>query len=87
MGCLKLSYYEREEGLEQSTVFFRVDQSKKGGQQKNRQDYYPYGLTFNEYKRPGLDKNEYLYQGKEEMEGTDWYDFHEIGRASCRERV
>ncbi|MGD1961870.1 MAG: RHS repeat-associated core domain-containing protein [Fulvivirga sp.] len=76
MGCLKLSYYEREEGLEQSTVFFRVDQSKKGGQQKNRQDYYPYGLTFNEYKRPGLDKNEYLYQGKEEMEGTDWYDFH-----------
>ncbi|MEO1097135.1 MAG: RHS repeat-associated core domain-containing protein, partial [Bacteroidota bacterium] len=40
------------------------------------QDYYPFGLTFNDYKRTGLDKNEYLYQGKEEMEGTDWYDFH-----------
>ena len=40
------------------------------------QDYYPYGLTFNTFSRVGLDKNEYLYQGKEEMEGTDWYDFH-----------
>ena len=76
MGCLKLSYYEREEGLEQSTVFFRGDQAKKGRQEKNREDYYPFGLTFNRYQRTGLDKNEYLYQGKEEMEGTDWYDFH-----------
>ncbi len=40
------------------------------------QDYYPYGLSFNTFSRVGLDKNEYLYQGKEEMEGTDWTDFH-----------
>ena len=41
-----------------------------------KDDYYPFGLSFNEYRRPELDKNEYLYQGKEELEGTDWYDFH-----------
>ena len=42
-----------------------------------KDDYYPFGLSFNSYRRPELEnKNEYLYQGKEELEGTDWYDFH-----------
>ena len=41
-----------------------------------KDDYYPFGLSFNSFQRPELDKNEYLYQGKEELEGTDWYDFH-----------
>lgn len=39
-------------------------------------DYYPFGLTFNSYKRVGRTKNDYLYQGKEKMENTEWYDFH-----------
>ncbi|MEO1099736.1 MAG: RHS repeat-associated core domain-containing protein, partial [Bacteroidota bacterium] len=88
MGCPKITYDApqgtpspflrvwKKEGVEASPVYFYGVLIKKGGQQKNREDYYPYGLTFNEYKRTGLDKNEYLYQGKEEMEGTDWYDFH-----------
>lgn len=42
-------------------------------------DYYPFGLTFNSYRRIGSSKNDYLYQGKEQMENTDWYDFRARG--------
>ena len=38
-----------------------------------RDDYYPFGLTFNSSK--GSPKNLYTYNGKEEQEETQWLDF------------
>lgn len=49
-------------------------------------DYYPFGLSFNSYKRENSVANKYLYNGKELQEGTGWLDFgarmymSEIGR-------
>jgi RHS repeat-associated protein len=38
-----------------------------------RDDYYPFGGTFNSY--TGGDVNLYKYNGKEEQEETGWYDY------------
>jgi RHS repeat-associated protein len=38
-------------------------------------DYYPGGLTFNDWQRIGVKENKYLYQGKEEQEELATYDF------------
>src|SRR5690606_32021865 len=38
-------------------------------------DYYPFGLTFNEYRRENSVLNKYLYNGKEIQQETGWYDF------------
>ena len=35
--------------------------SKKQGQRKNRDNYYPFGLTFNSYQRVTAKENRYLY--------------------------
>ncbi|MCC5920341.1 MAG: glycoside hydrolase family 92 protein, partial [Cyclobacteriaceae bacterium] len=35
-------------------------------------DYYPFGLTFNEYKNVYSTENTYLYQGKERLEFTQY---------------
>ena len=40
---------------------------------KQRDDYYPFGLTFNSAK--GSPKNLYTYNGKEEQEETGWIDY------------
>src|SRR5690606_11348290 len=40
-------------------------------------DYYPFGMTFNEYRREDGMMNRYLYNGKEFQNelGLDWYDY------------
>ncbi|QCK15215.1 DUF6443 domain-containing protein [Mangrovivirga cuniculi] len=52
------------------------------------EDYYPFGLTFNEYQRRGFRENKFLYNGKELQDDFDlnWMDYGarmydaEIGR-------
>ncbi|QCK14485.1 hypothetical protein DCC35_06890 [Mangrovivirga cuniculi] len=52
------------------------------------EDYYPFGLTFNEYQRKGFRENNFLYNGKELQDDFDlnWMDYGarmydaEIGR-------
>lgn len=45
---------------------------------EQRDDYYPFGLTFNSYKRENSATNNYLYNGKEIQDELDlgWYDYH-----------
>ncbi len=43
------------------------------GQVVQRDDYYPFGLTFNSWHTSP--KNEYLYNGKEFEEATGWYEY------------
>jgi len=74
MGCRKISYYEGE-GLGENRCFFQEVLDKKGGQQKNRVNYYPFGLTFNSF--VSGDENLYKYNGKEEQKETGWHDFGE----------
>ncbi len=40
-------------------------------------DYYPFGMTFNSYKRAMGRENRFLYNGKEKIEELDlgWYDY------------
>ncbi|CAM9988648.1 unnamed protein product, partial [Chrysoparadoxa australica] len=38
-------------------------------------DYYPFGLTFNSYTKPGTVDQRYKYNGKEEQKETGWLDF------------
>ncbi|MEQ9219579.1 MAG: RHS repeat-associated core domain-containing protein [Cyclobacteriaceae bacterium] len=38
-------------------------------------DYYPFGLTFNSYTKPGTTEQRYKYNGKEIQEETGWYDY------------
>jgi len=40
-------------------------------------DYYPFGLTFNEYRRENGLPNRFLYNGKERQDNLDlgWYDY------------
>ena len=38
-------------------------------------DYYPFGLSFNSYKRENSVANNYLYNGKELQEETGWLDY------------
>ncbi len=42
-----------------------------------RDDYYPFGLTFNGWQRMGVDENKYLFNGKELQDDLDldWYDY------------
>ena len=65
MGCLKLPYKERSEGLEKSTVFLGEALEKKSALLKNCNNYYPFGLTFNSYERVTAKKNDFLFNGIE----------------------
>lgn len=40
-----------------------------------RDDYYPFGLTFNSYQRSYSKANNFKYNGKEEQEETGWLDY------------
>jgi RHS repeat-associated protein len=70
MGCLKLPYYEKDD----RPNFLGL--CKKSYGKENRIDYYPFGLTFNEYKRENSVKQNQLFTGKERQDELmlDWYD-------------
>jgi len=55
MGCLKLTYQEKENGN-----FFQGLWKKDDGS-KNCDNYYAFGLTFNSYQRENSTENRYLY--------------------------
>ena len=46
---LKTISRQGQGGLRKKLCFFREILGKKGGQEKNRVNYYPFGLTFNHY--------------------------------------
>ncbi|MEO9869443.1 RHS repeat-associated core domain-containing protein [Ekhidna sp.] len=56
------------------------------------QDYYPFGLAFNESVRTASEPQKYLYNGKELQEETGWLDYgarmyhSEIGRFFVQDR-
>lgn len=54
---------------------FKVTQVKSPVVQM--EDYYPFGLTFNSYKRENSVANDYKYNGKEEQTalGLGWFDY------------
>ena len=76
MGCLKLPY-QQGQGLEQSTVFFKEGLGQKEASVKKRDDYYPFGLTFNSYQRSSTLPNKWKYNGFEFMDdfGLNLYDY------------
>ena len=73
MGCLKL--YQDREGLEKSSVFFRETLGKKGGQEKNRVNYYPFGFVMNSYTSNG-EKYRFGYQGDFAEDDTEETGFN-----------
>jgi RHS repeat-associated protein len=78
MGCLKLSYYPGEEGLEKSTVYFLGGQEKKKVPRKICDNYYPFGIAFNSYKRAGAKENKLnTFQDQELISDLDlnWVQF------------
>ena len=78
MGCPKLLYYPGEEGLEKSVVYFLGDQAKKEVPRKICDNYYPFGLTFNSYKRTGAKENKMnTFQDQELITDLDlnWVQF------------
>ena len=73
-----LYIYLSNDNLTASEVYFddfRVRQVKSAVLQM--QDYYPFGLTFNSYKREKSVKQNFLYNGKELQDalGLNWSDF------------
>jgi RHS repeat-associated protein len=104
MGCLKLSY--RETGDRQNFLSVRhratseksdhrnaLPQGEKCAGDKNCIDYYPFGLTFNEYQRESSLVNNYQYNGKEKQDELNigWLDYGarmympEIGRWGAKD--
>lgn len=71
MGCLKLPYYEKEDRSNFLGLWKKSDGSK------NCDNYYPFGLTFNSYKRENTTANQYLYNGFEKQDELDLglYDY------------
>jgi RHS repeat-associated protein len=62
MGCLKLPYYEKEDRPNFLGLW------KKSDGKENRIDYYPFGLTFNSFKRENSAKQNYLFNGGSELQ-------------------
>jgi RHS repeat-associated protein len=83
-------YLSNEETTPVDVYFddFKVSQVKSPVIQAD--DYYPFGLTFNSYRRENNVGNEFMYNGKERQDGLDlgWYDYGarmympELGRFS-----
>jgi RHS repeat-associated protein len=70
-------YLSNEEGTPLEVYFddFKVDQVKSPVVQMD--DYFPFGLAFNSYKRENSLNQKYLYNGKEIQNelGLGWYDY------------
>lgn len=70
-------YLSNEETTAVEVYFddFKVTQLKSAIVQQN--DYYPFGLTFNEYQRENSLLNRYQYNGKEKQDalGLNWLDY------------
>jgi len=88
LGCLKIPYGDeaeiltwpknRERESEEKNIFFRRRCiEKKEVPQKKCTSYYPFGLTFNSYKKPGVINQNFKYNGKEEINdlGVNWQDY------------
>ena len=73
MGCPRLTYREKEERLNFLGLWKKSDGSKNG------EDYYPFGLSFNEYSRENSVPNKYLFnKGSERQDdlGLNVYQTH-----------
>ena len=78
MGCSKLTYGTGREGaLKKPPLKILGALEKKNDSPNFCIDYYPFGLTFNSYQRPGETEQKYLYNGKELQTDLDlgWYDY------------
>jgi RHS repeat-associated protein len=71
MGCLKLTYNEKED-----LNFFQGLWKKSDGSKKC-DNYYPFGLTFNSYQRENSVPNKIKFQGQEHVDdlGLNWDSF------------
>jgi RHS repeat-associated protein len=82
MGCLKLTYHEKEDFNFFQGLWKKSDGSKKCD------NYYPFGLTYNSYSRENSVPNKIKFQGQEHVDdlGLNWDSFKwrnyqpEIGR-------
>jgi len=80
MGCPKLSY--------QADLTVWKGTENNAGSDIGRDNYYPFGLSFNSYSRENIVPQNYLYNGKELQKdlGLNWEDYGarmympEIGR-------
>ncbi len=90
MGCRKLSYYEKE-APEVNALFLVKGLEKKGNAEKNRVNYYPFGLEHQGYQPPLVQigaAHQYTFQGKEKQEDfgfniiqLDWRNYQtDLGR-------
>ncbi len=77
MGCRKLTYYEDQEaGVIKPLLLKNTDTlSKKEVSEKKRYDYYPFGGTFNSFRREDKLANKFKFQGQEHDELTGWDQF------------
>lgn len=71
-------YYSNEESAGNYEAYFddfKVTQTKSAIVQAD--DYYPFGLTFNSYKRENSIGNKYKFNGKEDQDelGVGWLDY------------
>ena len=66
MGCRKLTYWSKNEGLRKSTTPLKLGV-----------DYYPFGLSFNQQTREGTQGQNYGFQGQEHQKDLDlgWVQF------------
>ena len=68
-------YLSNETGSRVEVFFddFKVTHTNSDIVQKD--DYYPFGGSFNSYQSPSGVSQKYKYNGKELQEETDWYDY------------
>ncbi len=78
MGCSKLTYGTGREGaLKKTPLKILGALEKKNDSPIFCIDYYPFGLSFNSYQRPGETEQKFLYNGFEEQSELNWnvYDY------------
>ncbi len=69
-------YTSFEEKSSKERVFFDdLEIRHSDGPVVQSDDYYPFGMTFNSYRRAKSTGNRFLYNGKELQEETGWYDY------------